>query len=147
MESDTAQYPVNHWIVAGEPVVSKNYSTRRIKWGDIKVNNHRFTGFEGYRDRSGLSDNSTRSAIQKAETYRRDGRQRKVLGMRKIRVYETIGRRRVNKCDDKGSESGSEWNTERVGVGKSGSVKADFLHKCTARINAVLRMCGGLRAA
>src|SRR5271154_4547875 len=143
MESDTAQYPVNHWIVAGEPVVSKNYSTRRIKWGDIKVNNHRFTGFEGYRDRSGLSDNSTRSAIQKAETYRRDGSQRKVLIVSKIRVYETIGRPRVDKSDD----NGCERNTKGVRVGKSGSVKADFLHKCTARINAVLRMCGGLRAA
>src|SRR5271156_222847 len=143
MESDTAQYPVNHQIVAGEPVVSKNYSTRRIKWGDIKVNNHRFTGLEGYRNRSGLSDNSTRSAIQKAETYRRDGSQRKVLSVSKIRVYETIGRPRVDKSDD----NGSERNTEGVRVGKSGSVKADFLHKCTARVNAVLRMCGGLRAA
>src|SRR5271154_1669311 len=147
MESDTAQYPVNHRIVAGEPVVSKNYSTRRIKWGDIKVNNHRFTGFEGYWNRSGLSDNSTRSAIQKAETDRRDGSQRKFLSVSKIRVYETMGRPRVDKSDDQGSESGSEWNTKGVRVGKSGSVKADFLHKCTARINAVLRVCGGMRAA
>src|SRR5271156_3325510 len=67
--------------------------------------------------------------------------------MSKIRVYETICRPRVDKSDDNGSESGSERNTEGVRVGKSGSVKADFLHKCTARINAVLRMCGGLRAA
>ena len=69
------------------------------------------------------------------------------MSVSKIRVYETIGRPRVDKSDDNGSESGSERNTEGVRVGKSGSVKADFLHKCTARINAVLRMCGGLRAA
>ena len=26
-EGDTAQYPVNQWIVAGEPVVSQHYRT------------------------------------------------------------------------------------------------------------------------
>ena len=31
MESDTAQYPVNHRIVAGEPVVSKNHRASGIE--------------------------------------------------------------------------------------------------------------------
>jgi hypothetical protein len=69
------------------------------------------------------------------------------LGISKIRVYETMGRPRVDKSDNEGSESGSKRNMEGIRVGKSGSVKADFLHKCTARINAVPRVCGGLRAA
>ena len=31
MEGDKAQYPVNQWIVAVEPVESKNHGARRVK--------------------------------------------------------------------------------------------------------------------
>ena len=34
-ELDTAQYPVNQWIVSGEPVMSENDPTVGVQWGDI----------------------------------------------------------------------------------------------------------------
>ena len=45
-EGDMAQYPVNHWIVAGEPVISKNHGARWVERSNIKVNSHRFTGWK-----------------------------------------------------------------------------------------------------
>ena len=34
-ELDTAQCPVNQWIVSGEPVMSENDPTVGVQWGDI----------------------------------------------------------------------------------------------------------------
>ena len=36
VERDTAQYPVNQWIEAGEPVVSQHCGTAWIQWSYIK---------------------------------------------------------------------------------------------------------------
>jgi len=41
-------YPVNQWIVLGEPVVSKDQRAGRIKWSDIKVQIHTITGGKNY---------------------------------------------------------------------------------------------------
>ena len=64
MENNTAQYPVNQWIVAGEPVVSKNHRARWIKRGYIKVNIHTFPGQKFYRQSYGLSDNRIRCPVK-----------------------------------------------------------------------------------
>src|ERR1700679_749251 len=37
-------------------------------------------------------------------------------------------------------------DAERVRIGKSGRVEADYLSGCTRRVNAVLAMCGGWTA-
>src|SRR6202789_815808 len=37
-------------------------------------------------------------------------------------------------------------DAERVRIGKSGRVEADYLSVCTRRVNAVLAMCGGWTA-
>ena len=42
---------------------------------------------------------------------------------------------------------GGQGNTERVGIGKSRRVESDNLRKGTERVNAVLRLCGGLGTA
>ena len=41
-------YPVNQWIVLGEPVVSKDQRVGRIKWSDIEVQIHTITGGKNY---------------------------------------------------------------------------------------------------
>ena len=42
LEIYTAQYPVNQWIVVGEPVVSKDDLAFRIQWGQIEVHGGNF---------------------------------------------------------------------------------------------------------
>jgi len=44
MEVYQSIYPVNQWIVSGEPVVSKDQRAGRIKWSDIEVQIHTITG-------------------------------------------------------------------------------------------------------
>ena len=46
-----------------------------------------------------------------------------------------------------GDKGRGERDTEGVQVGKSGHVESDYLQRCTGRVNAVLSLCGGLRAA
>ena len=41
-------YPVNQWIVSGEPVVSKDQRVGRIKQNDIKVQIHTIIGGKNY---------------------------------------------------------------------------------------------------
>ena len=41
-------YPVNQWIVLGEPVVSKDQRAERIKWSDIEVQIHTITSGKNY---------------------------------------------------------------------------------------------------
>ena len=41
-------YPVNQWIVSGEPVVSKDQRAGRIKWSNIKVQIHTITSGKYY---------------------------------------------------------------------------------------------------
>ena len=41
-------YPVNQWIVLGEPVVSKDQRAGRIKQSDIEVQIHIITGGKNY---------------------------------------------------------------------------------------------------
>ena len=48
MEVYQPVYPVNQWIVSGEPVVSKDQRVGRIKQSDIKVQIHTITGGKYY---------------------------------------------------------------------------------------------------
>jgi len=41
-------YPVNQWIVLGEPVVSKDQRAGKIKQSDIEVQIHTITGGKYY---------------------------------------------------------------------------------------------------
>ena len=137
MENNTAQYPVNQQIVVGEPVVSKNHRARRIKWSHIKINIHTFTGRKFYRQSYGLSDNRIRCPIKQPQldgVYRICG---KFIILKKTGIHKALSGTGVNKCR----------NTERVGIGKSRCVESDNLGKGTERVNAVLRLCGGLGTA
>ena len=52
------------------------------------------------------------------------------------------------KMEGRGGDKGrGERDMEGVRVGKSGRVESDYLRRCTGRVNAVLSLCGGLRAA
>jgi hypothetical protein len=62
-----------------------------------------------------------------------------------------MGRPGVDECGERdgrvGNDGRGERKTERIGIGKSGRVETDYLGKCTGGVNAVLRLCGGLRTA
>ena len=46
-----------------------------------------------------------------------------------------------------GDEGRGERDMEGVWVGNSGRIESDYLRRCTGSVNAVLSLCGGLRAA
>ena len=48
MEVYRPVYPVNQWIVLGEPVVSKDQRVGRIKQNDIEVQIHTITSGKNY---------------------------------------------------------------------------------------------------
>ena len=54
------------------------------------------------------------------------------------------GRKTEGRGRDKGR---GERDMEGVQVRKSGRVESDYLQRCTGRVNAVLSLCIGLRAA
>ena len=98
MENNTAQYPVNQWTVAGEPVVSKNHGARRIEWSHIKINIHTFTGQKFYRQSYGLSDNGIRCPIKQLQLDRVYGICREFIILNKAGIHKAVSGTRVNKC-------------------------------------------------
>ena len=70
--------------------------------------------------------------------------------MNKAGIHKAVSGTRVNKCGNaerKISGERGQGNAERVGIGKSGCVELDNLGKGAERVNAVLRLCGGLGTA
>jgi len=49
-------YPVNQWIVSGEPVVSKDQRAGRIKRSDIEVQIHTITSGKYYEQVGNFGD-------------------------------------------------------------------------------------------
>ena len=49
-------YPVNQWIVSGEPVVSKDQRARRIKQSDIEVQINTIPSGKNYRQVGNFGD-------------------------------------------------------------------------------------------
>jgi len=49
-------YPVNQWIVSGEPVVFKDQRAERIKRSDIEVQIHTITGGKYYEQVGNFGD-------------------------------------------------------------------------------------------
>ena len=148
MENNTAQYPVNQWIVVGEPVVSKNHRARWIEQSHIKINIHTFTGWKFYRQSYGLSDNRIRCPIKQLQLNRVYGICREFTILNKAGIHKAVSGTGVNKCRNAErrvrNKQRGQGNTERVGIRKSGHVESDNLGKGTERVNAVLRLCRGL---
>jgi hypothetical protein len=65
LEGNTAQYPVNQWIVAGEPVVAKDYQACSIERGYIESNCLSFSGGELDREIHFLHNSSISGSIEK----------------------------------------------------------------------------------
>ena len=96
MENNTAQYPVNQWIVVGEPVVSKNHGARQIEWSHIKINIHTFIGQKFYRQSYGLSDNGIRCPVKQLQldrVYRICG---EFIILNKAGIHKAVSGTRVN---------------------------------------------------
>ena len=151
MENNTAQYPVNQRIVAGEPVVSKNHGARQIDWSHIKINIHTFTRGKFYRQSYRLSDNGIRCPVKQLQLNRVYGIHGEFIILNKAGIHEAVGGTRVNKCGNTERRVGNKWrgqgNMERVRIRKSRCVELDNLGKGTERVNAVLRLCRGLGTA
>jgi len=49
-------YPVNQWIMLGNPVVSKDQRAGRIKWSDIEVQIYTITSRKNYRQIGNFGD-------------------------------------------------------------------------------------------
>ena len=151
MENNTAQYPVNQQIVAGEPVVSKNHGARWIEQSYIKVNIHTFTRWKFYRQSYGLSDNRIKCPIKQLQPDRVYGVCRELIILNKTGIHKAVSGTGFNECRNTerrvGNKQRGQGNVERVGIGKSRHVELDKLRKGTERVNAVLRLCGGLGTA
>ena len=82
---------------------------------------------------------------------RTHGKNREIVPLCELRVHKTMSGARVDeggKTEGRGRDKGrGERDTEGVRVRKSGRIESDYLRRCTGRVNAVLSLCGGLRAA
>ena len=71
--------------------------------------------------------------------------------LNKAGIHKAVNGTRVNKCGNAErrvrNKQGGQGNVERVGIRKSRYVELDNLGKGTERVNAVLRLCGGLGTA
>ena len=70
LESNTAQYPVNRWIVAGEPVVAEYRRTAAVQRSYIESNCLKFASWKMDWNHSSLSDGSISRTIKK---FQRNG--------------------------------------------------------------------------
>ena len=73
------------------------------------------------------------------------------MRMDKVGAHKTMSGAGINESGKFGigvrDEGRCEGDTEGVGIGKSGHIEMDYLCGCTGWVNAVLSLCGGLRAA
>ena len=97
MENNTAQYPVNQQIVAGEPDVSKNQGARQIEQSHIKINIHTFIGRKFYRQSYGLSDNRIRCPIKQLQLDRVYWICGEFIILNKAGIHKAVSGTRVNK--------------------------------------------------
>ena len=98
-----------------------------------------------------MSDNGIRCPIKQPQLDRVYGICGEFIILNKDGIHEAVGRTGVNKCGNMERRVRNKWrgqgNTERIGIGKSRHVELDNLGNGTERVNAVLRLCGGLGTA
>ena len=73
---------------------------------------------------------------------------RKIVPPCELRVHKTMSGAGVDEgreMDGGGGDKGRDM--EGVWVGKSRRIELDYLQRCTGRVNTVLSLCRGLRAA
>ena len=67
MEWDAAQYPINQWIVVGEPAVSQDYWATDIQWSYVECNGLSFTQSEVDWQFDCIMDKGISSSIEEPE--------------------------------------------------------------------------------
>ena len=126
-------YPVNQWIVSGEPVVSKDQRVGRIKWSNIEVQIHTITGGKNYGQVGNFGDGAIWWSIKQAENNWKSCRCFQVVSIHKFRVYKVISRLEVNESLEwdfikmiltKDQGRGKE-NKEWVRIRKSGCIESN----------------------
>ena len=95
-----------------------------------------------------MSDNRIRCPIKQLQLDRVYGICGEFIILNKAGIHKEVSGTGVNKCGNMErrvrNKQGGQGNAERVGIGKSRRVESDNLRKGTERVNAVLRLCGGL---
>ena len=98
-----------------------------------------------------MSDNRVKCPVKQLQLDRVYGIHGEFIILNKAGIHEAVGGTRVNKCRNTERRVGNKWrgqgSTERVGIRKSRCIELDNLGKGTERVNAVLRLCGGLGTA
>ena len=93
-------YPVNQWIVSGEPVVSKDQRAGRIKRSDIEVQIHTITSGKNYGQVGNFGDGAVWWTIKQAESNQRSCRCLQIVSIHKFRVYKAMSRPRVDESSE-----------------------------------------------
>ena len=148
-------YPVNQWIVSGEPVVSKNQRAERIKQSDIEVQIHTITSGKSYGQVGNFGDNAVWWAIKQAESNRRSYRCLQVVSIHKFRVYKTMSRPEVDESSEwdfikvilTKDQGRSKGNKKWMRIRKSGCIESNWTHCCIGEFNVTLSLCGVLKVA
>ena len=148
-------YPVNQWIVLGEPVVSKDQRAERIKWSDIEVQIHTITSGKYYGQVGNFGDGAVWWAIKQAESNQRSCGCLQVVSIHKFRVYKTVSRPRVDKSLEQDfiemiltkDQERSKRNKEWMRIRKSRCIELNWTRCCTEKFNVALSLCGVLRVA
>ena len=127
MEGDIAQYPVNQWIVVGEPVVSKNHRHRWVKQKHKEIKSHELTRREFHRELESFCNNRVGScSVKEFDLNGVNGDNGKVVAMCKLGIYEAMTRAGVDICGERsfgvGDERRGEGNVKGIGAGMSGRV-------------------------
>ena len=148
-------YPVNQWIVSGEPVVSKDQRAGRIKRSDIEVQIHTITGGKNYGQVGNFGDGAVWWAIKQAESNRRSCGCLQMVSIHKFRVYKTMSRPGIDESLERDfikmiltkDQGRSKANEKGMRIRKSRCVESNRTHCYTGAFNMTLSLCGVLGVA
>ena len=148
-------YPVNQWIVLGEPVVSKDQRAGRIKQSDIEVQIHTITSGKNYGQVGNFGDGAVWWTIKQVESNQKSCRCFQVVSIHKFKVYKAVSRPRVDESSEQNfikmiltkDQGRVKGNKEWMRIGKSRYIELDETHGCTEKFNTALSLCGVLETA
>ena len=139
----------------GEPVVSKDQRSGRIKQNDIEVQIHTITGGKYYGQVGNFGNSAVWWTIKQAESNQRSCGCLQMVSIHKFRVYKAVSRPRVDESSERDfikviltkNQGRSKGNKKWVRIRKSRCVESNRTRYCTGEFNATLSLCGVLGIA
>ena len=86
--------------MSGEPVVSKDQRTGRIKQSNIEVQIHTITSGKNYEQVGNFGDGTVWWTIKQVESNQRSCGCLQMVSIHKFRIYKTMSKPRVNKSSE-----------------------------------------------